>query len=140
MHAHIAGKLTGRVTKWFVLVAVLAAAVIFGSLSGKLIDEQNNENETWLPESAESTQAIEKLNEFQDEYDAGTTVVYYKESGLSAEDLAAIESQASELEDVKGVSGVITPERAAAEGSQFPFVSEDGQVAKLEFTVNYGDK
>src|ERR687896_353782 len=124
MHAHIAGKLTGRVTKWFVLVAVLAAAVIFGSLSGKLIDEQNNENETWLPESAESTQAIEKLNEFQDEYDAGTTVVYYKESGLSAEDLAAIESQASEIEEVEGVSKVVTPEQAAANG--LPFVSDDG--------------
>jgi RND superfamily putative drug exporter len=140
MHAQIAGKLTGRITKWIVLVGVLVAAAIFGSLSGKLIDEQNNENETWLPESAESTQAIEKLNEFQDEYDVGTTVVYYKESGLTAEDLAAIESQAPELEDVKGVSGVVTPERAAANGAQFPYVSEDGQVAKLEFTVNYGDK
>jgi putative drug exporter of the RND superfamily len=140
MHAHIAGKLTGRITKWIVLVAVLAAAAIFGSLAGKLIDVQDNETENWLPDSAESTQAIEKLNEFQDEYDVGTTVVYYKKSGLTPEDLAAIESQAPELEDVDGVSNVITPEGAAAAGSQAPFVSDDGQVAKSEFTVNYGDK
>src|SRR5687768_13731333 len=66
MHRQIAGKLTGPVTKWIVLVAVLLIAGGLSSLAGKLIDVQNNETESWLPESAESTKAFEKLNQFQD--------------------------------------------------------------------------
>ena len=43
MHRQIAGKLTGRVTKWIVLLAVLLIAVIMGSFAGKLTDVQDNE-------------------------------------------------------------------------------------------------
>jgi RND superfamily putative drug exporter len=140
MHRQIAGKLTGPVTKWIVLVAVLIVAAIMSSFAGKLTDVQNNETESWLPASAESTKAFDKLEAFQDPYDVGTTVVYYKPSGLSDSDLAAIEEQATEIESIDGISQVLTPERAAAAGLPTPFISEDGQVAKLEFTVNYGDK
>jgi RND superfamily putative drug exporter len=140
MHRQIAGKLTGRVTKWMVLVAVLVIAAIMGSFAGKLTDVQNNETESWLPESAESTKAFNKLEAFQDPYDVGTTVVYYSESGLSEADLSAIEEHATEIEQIDGVTDVISPQRAAAAGIPAPFVSEDGQVAKLQFTVNYGDE
>jgi RND superfamily putative drug exporter len=140
MHRQIAGKLTGRVTKWIVLVAVLIVAAIMGSFAGKLTDVQNNETESWLPSSAESTKAFEKLEVFQDPYDVGTTVVYYKESGLSEADLAAVEEHATEIEQIDGITDVVSPQRAAEAGVPAPFVSEDGQVAKLQFTVNYGDK
>lgn len=140
MHRQIAGKLTGRVTKWLVLVAVLLVAAIMSSFAGKLTDVQNNETESWLPSSAESTKGFEKLEAFQDEYDVGTTVVYYKSGGLSESDLAAIEEQAGEIEGIKGITDVLTPQRAQEAGVPAPFVSEDGEVAKLQFTVNYGDK
>ncbi|CAI9415401.1 MMPL family transporter [Nocardioides sp. T2.26MG-1] len=140
MHRQIAGKLTGPVTKWLVLVAILLVAAIMGSFAGKLTDVQNNETESWLPSSAESTKGFEKLKAFQDEYDVGTTVVYYKQGGLSQSDLAAIEDQATEIEGIKGITDVVTPQRAEAAGIPAPFVSEDGDVAKLQFTVNYGDK
>jgi RND superfamily putative drug exporter len=140
MHRQIAGKLTGPVTKWIVLVAVIVIAGGLASLAGKLIDVQNNETESWLPESAESTKAFEKLEAFQDPYDVGTTVVYYRASGLTSGDLADIEKQAGEIGKLDGVSNVLTPEGAKAAGIPAPFVSEDGKVAKLEFTVNYGDK
>ncbi|MBZ5740144.1 MMPL family transporter [Nocardioides mangrovi] len=139
MHRQIAGKLTGRFSKWFVLVGVLALVVIMGSFAGKLTDVQENDADSWLPSSAESTRAMDALNTFQDQYDVGTTVVYYRESGLTDDDLAAIESQAAELGDLDGVSDVITPQGAEAAGSPVPFVSDDGKVAKLEFTVNFGD-
>jgi len=113
MHRQIAGKLTGPVTKWIVLVAVLAITVIMGSFAGKLTSVQNNEAESWLPESAESTQAIQRLGEFQDPNDLGTTVVYHKASGLSEDDLAAIEEHATEIEQLEGVTNVLTPQRAA---------------------------
>lgn len=140
MHRQIAGKLTGPVTKWIVLLAVVLIAGGLGSFAGKLIDVQNNETESWLPESAESTKAFEELEAFQDPYDVGTTVVYYRSSGLSEADLTAIEEDATEIAAIDGVSNVLSPATAQAAGSVVPFVSEDGQVAKLEFTVNYGDK
>lgn len=140
MHIQIAGRLTGRITKWIVLVAVLVVAAIMGSFAGQLTSVQNNEAESWLPESAESTQAMQRLEEFQDPNDLGTTVVYYRESGLTEEDLAAIEEDGPEIAQLEGVSKVLTPQTAAAEGIPAPFVSEDGQVAKLEFTINRGDE
>ena len=139
MHRQIAGKLTGPVTKWIVLVGVLVLLGIFGSLAGKLTDVQNNEAESWLPQSAESTQAIKRLEAFQDPNDLVTTVVYYRASGLTDEDLAAIESHGPEIADIEGVSNVITPQGAATAGIPAPYVSEDGQVAKLDFTINRGD-
>ena len=140
MHIQIAGKLTGRITKWIVLVAVLITVGIMGSFASKLTSVQNNEAESWLPESAESTQAIQRLETFQDPNDLVTTVVYYKESGLTEADLAAIESQAPEIAKLEGVSNVITPQTAAEQQIPAPYVSEDGQVAKLDFTINRGDE
>ena len=140
MHRQIAGKLTGPVTKWLVLVAVLVVAAIMGSFAGKLTSVQNNEAESWLPESAESTQAMQRLEEFQDPNDLTTTVVYHRSSGLTQADLAAIEQQAGEIEGIEGVSQVLTPQRATEAGIPAPYVSEDGEVAKLDFTINRGDE
>jgi len=142
MHRQIAGKLTGPVTKWIVLAAVLVLAGGFGSLSSKLIDVQNNEASSWLPASAESTKALDRLDKFQDENDVGTTIVYVRDSGLTQADLAAIEAQAPKIEKLKGLTGdVVTPARAAAAGVPAgTFVSTDGQVAKMDFTLNLGDK
>ncbi|GAB3251454.1 MMPL family transporter [Nocardioides dilutus] len=140
MHRQIAGKLTGRITKWIVLVGVLVIAGGLGSFSGKLLDVQDNEMSSWLPESAESTQAIKRLDAFQDPNDMGTTVVYYNEDGLTDAQLAAIEEHATEIEQIEGVTNVITPARAEAAGLPVHYVSDDGQVAKLDFTINRGDE
>lgn len=140
MHLAIAGKLTGRLTKWLVLVVVLIAAGSLGSLAGKLLDVQDNEMSSWLPDSAESTKALEKLDAFQDPEDMGTTVVYHNEDGLTDSQLAAIEQHATEIEQIEGVTDVLTPERAAAAQIPAPYVSDDRQVAKLDFTINRGDE
>ncbi|GAA4375827.1 MMPL family transporter [Nocardioides caricicola] len=140
MHIQIAGKLTGRITKWIVLAAVIVVTMLLAPLAGKLTSVQNNEAESWLPESAESTQAIKELEAFQDPNDLVTTIVYYKESGLTEEDLAEIESHGPEIAEIEGVSNVITPQTAEEQGIPAPYVSEDGQVAKLDFTINRGDE
>ena len=49
MHRQIAGKLTGPVTKWIVLVAVIVLTGILGSLGGKLADVKNNEQSVLGP-------------------------------------------------------------------------------------------
>nr|WP_300050107.1 MMPL family transporter [uncultured Nocardioides sp.] len=144
MHRQIAGTLTGRVTKWIVLVAVLALTAIMASFSAKLTSVQNNEASSWLPESAESTQVLEELSETVDPNDIPTLVVYQRDGGLTEDDLAQIEADGPEIAEIDGVTdeGVLTPaaaEAAAAQGAPVPtLVSEDGEVAYLYFVLNFG--
>ena len=128
MHRQIAGALTGRVTKWIVLAVWVLVLVVSTGFAGKLIDVQNNEASSWLPASAESTRALDKLAPFQDENDIPTVVVYVRDSGLTTDDLAAITSQVTELQDLDGVVG-------EAVG---PIPSEDGEVAQTIVTFNFG--
>ena len=97
MHRQIAGKLTGPVTKWFVLAAWIILFVLGGMLNAKLTDVQNNEAATWLPGSAESTEVVNELSKTVNPNDIPTLVVYYREGGLTDEDFAAIEAQAQEI-------------------------------------------
>jgi len=138
MHRQIAGKLTGPVTKWIVVVAVLLVAGGLGSFSSKLFDVQDNEMSSWLPSNAESTKALKELEVFQDPEDMGSTIVYYNADGLTDAQLASIEGDAIEIEKIAGVTQVVTPQRAAAAALPQPYVSTDGKVAKLDFTINRG--
>ncbi|MBD3925045.1 MMPL family transporter [Nocardioides cavernae] len=144
MHRQIAGTLTGRVTKWVVLVAVLALTGIMATFSAKLTSVQNNEASSWLPESAESTQVLEELSETVDPNDIPTLVVYQRDGGLTEDDLAQIEADGPEIAEIDGVTdeGVLTPaaaEAAAAQGAPVPtLVSDDGEVAYLYFVLNFG--
>ena len=131
MHRQIAGKLTGRVTKWIVLAAWLVAFVGLGSLSAKLIDVQNNEASSWLPGSAESTKVLDELAGTVDPNDIPTLVVYSRPGGLTEADLAAMDEQAAEMSQIDGVTdeGALSPNMAEQAGVPVPFVSEDGEVA-----------
>jgi RND superfamily putative drug exporter len=138
MHRQIAGKLTGRVTKWIIAAFWVLLAVAACSPSSKLSDVQNNEASSWLPGSAESTQALEKLAPFQDMNDIPTVVVYQRASGLTPEDFAAISSQAGDLGGLDGVTGdpVVAPD--ARQGQQTGLVSQDGTIAQTVLTFNFG--
>ncbi|UMG93368.1 hypothetical protein [Nocardioides sp. TF02-7] len=113
MHMKIAGKLTGRVTKWIVLVVALVAAGGMSTLNAKLIDVQENEASAWLPESAESTKVLEELSGTVDPNDIPTLVVYHRDGGLTEADLAAMDEHAREIAGTDGVTdeGVLTPQR-----------------------------
>ena len=137
MHAQIAGRLTGRVTKWLVLVAWLVIAFGMGGLSSKLVDVQNNEASSWLPGSAESTKVADELSGTVDPNNIPTLVVYDKPGGLTDEDRAAIAEQAQEMAGIDGVTGeVLTPEAMASVG--MGGYSEDGEVAVTTVTFNFG--
>jgi RND superfamily putative drug exporter len=146
MHRQIAGRLTGRVSKWIVLVAVLLVTGVMSTFSSQLIDVQNNEASSFLPGSAESTLVAEELSSTVDPNDIPTLVVYSNEErGLSPDDFAAMEEQAVELAGLDGVTeaGVLSPaaaQQAAAGGASVPpLVSEDGEVAYLYLTFNFGE-
>jgi putative drug exporter of the RND superfamily len=128
MHRQIAGKLTGRVTKWFVLAFWLVAVAGLGTFAGKLTDVQNNEASSWLPGNAESTLALEKMEPFQDPNSIPTTVVYEKKSGFTASDFVDMKDQAAQLQQMDSVEGKVIG----------PIPSEDGQAAQTVVTYNLG--
>jgi RND superfamily putative drug exporter len=140
MHRQIAGKLTGRVTKWIVLVAWIVIFVVAGSLSSKLTGVQNNEASSWLPASAESTKVLEELSSTVDPNEIPTLVVYHRDSGLTDDDFAAMDEQAAEISHIDGVTdeGVLSPNVAQEQNIPVQLVSDDGQVAYLYFTFNFG--
>src|SRR5262245_54836265 len=128
MHRQIAGKLTSPITKWIVLVAWVVVFGVAGMFASKLTDVQDNEASSWLPASAESTKALAKLAPFQDAHDLPTTVVYHRDSGLTQDDLTAIQANVAEIQAMDGVTGKV----------QGPFVSDDGVVAQVLVTFNFG--
>jgi putative drug exporter of the RND superfamily len=128
MHRHIAGKLSGRVTKWVVLALWIGVFAVAGVFSQKLTDVQNNEASSWLPESAESTKALEKAEPFQDPDLIPTIVVYERSSGLTEADIAAAQADAKEFASLDGVSGDVLG----------PQPSEDGQVMQTLVNFNFG--
>ena len=144
MHRQIAGKLTGPVTKWIVLVAVLLLTGVMAFLGGKLADVKNNEQSSWVPSSAESTRVADQLSKEINPNDIPTLVAYHRPGGLTDDDLAAIDEQAAEIADIDGVNsaGVLTPNAAAAlqaQGQNVPtLLSDDGEVAYVYFTFNMG--
>jgi RND superfamily putative drug exporter len=146
MNRQLAGALTGRVTKWIVLVVWLLVAAGSATFAAKLADVQNNEASSWLPESAESTRAFEKLEPFQDPNAIPTLVVYERDGGLTEDDLAAIEEHAAEFAAMDGLAearegrapSVVSP--AVAEQVGFPAVSQDGAVAQTSVTFDLGSE
>ena len=137
MHRQIAGRLTGPVTKWIVLAVWIVILVVAGGFAAKLTDVQNNEASSWLPSSAESTRALDKLKPFQNPNAIPTVVVYRSESGpLGKDTLATIERQAAEFGRMDGATGVVSP--AAAQQLGVRSVSDDGQVAQTTVTFNFG--
>ncbi|HQR28026.1 MAG TPA: MMPL family transporter [Nocardioides sp.] len=128
MHRQIAGRLTGRVTKWLVLGFWLVAVVALAPLAGKLTDVQNNETSSWLPDSAESTRALAKLEAFQDPNAIPTVIVYERTSGLTRQDFAAATTQAKELATLDGVSGPVVG----------PIPAKDGQAMQTVVTFDLG--
>jgi RND superfamily putative drug exporter len=134
MHRQIAGSLTGRVTKWIVLVVSILATMVLGYLGGQLNDVKNNEQSSWVPSSAESTRVAEEISGEVDPNDIPTLVVYHREGGLTEADLAAIEEQGAEIADLDGV----VDDLAVTPGANPGFLAQDGEVAYTYFTFNFG--
>jgi putative drug exporter of the RND superfamily len=130
MHRQIAGKLTGPVTKWLVLVAWLVIVGVSSGFAAKLTEVQNNEASSWLPASAESTRALEKMAPFQSPNAIPTVVVYERSSGLTEDDIAAATEDAAEFATLEGVKGEVMG----------PFPSEDGQAMQTLVTFDLGSE
>ncbi len=105
----------GRRTKWIVFgIWFLAIFIASGpaNLPGKFEDAESNEATSYLPGSAESTDALDATESLQDGELAPAVIVYRREAGLTAADRRQI------VADVKAM----TEER-------FPGVVPDGETA-----------
>jgi RND superfamily putative drug exporter len=138
MHRQIAGRLTGRVTKWLVLAFWVLVVALAGPLAGKLTDVQDNQSSSWLPASAESTKALDELAPFQNENDIPTVLVYEKPAGLTKSDLAAIGKQLDQVQGLEGAVPAKAPDGSVVPPSRLVQVSEDGQAAQGTVTFNFG--
>ncbi|MDO7869246.1 MMPL family transporter [Nocardioides jiangxiensis] len=128
MHRHVAGALTGRYTKWAVLVFWIVAVMGLGGFAGKLTSVQNNEASSWLPASAESTAGFKKMEPFQDPNTIPTVIVYERTTGLTADDKAAAAADVASFAKLDGVEGEITG----------PIPSKDGQALETIIKFNLG--
>ena len=129
MHRRIAGRLTGRVSKWAVLVLWLLVVGGSATFASQLTEVQNNDVTSRLPASAESTRALEKLAPFQDPDAIPTIVVHEAEAGrLTNDQFQAVVDQKGELAELDGVQGEVFG----------PFPSEDRQATQTLVTFNFG--
>jgi len=91
----LARIVTGRRSKWLVVLAWLLLTVPFGALGGQLADVTDNRTESFLPSEAESTEAL-LLQEQR--FPGGETVtgliVYRRAGGLTDADRAEIAADA----------------------------------------------
>ena len=116
-------------------ILVLMAA---GPLAGKLTNVQDNQASSWLPASAESTKALDKLAPFQNQNDIPTVVVYHKSAGLTQADLATIGRQLDQIQGLDGAVPAKAPDGSVVPPSKLVQVSADHQVAQGLVTFNFG--
>ncbi|HWB68517.1 MAG TPA: MMPL family transporter, partial [Solirubrobacterales bacterium] len=90
----------GRRAKWIVF-AVWFVAIFIASgpanLPGKFEDAENNEATSYLPESAESTKALEATEALQKGEIAPAVIIYRRESGLTQADYRTIEADVGRM-------------------------------------------
>ena len=119
----------GRKSKWIVLVVWIIALLAVGGLASKLTGAQTNDAVEWLPGGAESTQAFEAAQTFQDADESPAVVVYERPSGITPADLATAQAD---------VAAFKTSDRVIAEKVLGPVPSEDGQALQILLPVRTG--
>ncbi len=135
----LASIVTGRRTKWLILLAWVIAFAALMPLGSKLSDETVDDTASYLPQSAESTEVVKILD---DDFSSGETtvglIVYQREGGgrLSAADQRLIAEQASEIQAAgKKVPLTRPPSVPFTPGAPSDLVSANGDVAYTVLTV-----
>jgi putative drug exporter of the RND superfamily len=130
----LASFVSGRRTKWVVIVLWIVGVIALSPLAAKLGDATRDETASFLPEDAESTQVQELL---KDRFPGGETtiglIVYKRDGGLTEADRAKIVRDARRVDDAIPVT----------QRAQVPFtpdappglVSENGEAAYTVLTV-----
>jgi putative drug exporter of the RND superfamily len=99
----------GRRSKWLIVALWLVVLVVAAPFGMKLNDAQDNDAQSWLPGSAESTQVLDVSEEFRPEQ-IPAVVVYARPGGLTAQDRQQITEDVRQLKSLRdhGVRGAET--------------------------------
>jgi putative drug exporter of the RND superfamily len=128
MTRNFAGLLTGRRTKYLIIVFWLIVVAMAGPLAGKLTSVEDNEAKSWLPGSAESTQVLDKQTAFSSPDALPAVVVYERPSGLTDADKAKVSADVQKFGQLGDLDGPV----------QGPAFSSDGQAAQVFVPLNLG--
>jgi putative drug exporter of the RND superfamily len=99
----------GRRSKWVIVVFWLLVVAALGSLAGKLQGAEKNDASSYLPGSAESTQELNEQSAFQSKNYNPALVVYVRDSGITAADLAKAQADARSFASLPAVDGRVAP-------------------------------
>jgi RND superfamily putative drug exporter len=97
--------LSGRRSKFLILVFWVVALAAAGPLAGKLTDVEKNDNASWLPGGAESTRALEVQQSFRSPDALPAVVVYERPGGLTDADRTKAAADATRFAAFDGVQG-----------------------------------
>lgn len=123
----LAEAVCDRRFKWVVLAFWIVVTVVLGGFGARLADVEDNETVNWLPGSAESTQALEQVIAFRSDTTLDAVMVYEREGGITADDVAAAQADIAEYEDMNGqtVAGLVGDDSIPLGETE---VSIDGEV------------
>ncbi len=121
---------TGRRTKWLVVVLWLAAVAATSGYAGKLQSVENNEASSYLPAGVESTRVLNLSRRFSDSKLLPAIVVYRDRGGLDAADRALIARQRD------AIAGLASP--SILDPSQLE-PAPDGQAALFSVPLRVGN-
>ena len=99
----------GRRTKWVVVAFWLLVVVALGSLAGKLQGAEKNDASSYLPGSAQSTQELNEQAAFQSKNYNPALVVYVRDTGVTAADIAKANADARYFATLPAVNGRVAP-------------------------------
>ncbi len=118
----------GRRSKYLVLVFWLVVVAATGSLAGKLQGAEKNDASSYLPASAESTQELNEQAIFQSKNYNPAVVVYVRDGGVTAADLAKADADARYFASLPEVDGRVAP----------PVISADHQAIETVIGSDLG--
>jgi putative drug exporter of the RND superfamily len=100
--------ISGRRTKWVIVAFWILVVVALGSLAGKLQGAEKNDASSYLPASAESTQELNEQAAFQSKNYNPALVVYVRDSGVTAADMAKAQADARYFASLPAVDGRVS--------------------------------
>ena len=126
--SQVAGWITHRYLKYAVIVFWLVVVALLGPLAGKLTGAQDNDAKSWLPSNAESTEVLDVAGSFVSANTIPAVIVYARSSGLTPDDLAAIQADAQQFGTLDTLDGQVVG----------PIPSQDGQAAQIIVPLDLG--
>lgn len=128
MPLKLARALTGRRSKYAVLLFWVVVIAIAAPLTSKLTGAQKNDAQAWLPSGAESTQVLDLQKSFRSSNTLPAVVVYQRTGGITSADRAAAAADARDFAGLTGIAG-----RAVG-----PLPAKDGQALETVVPFDLG--